>query len=108
MTGLRGKCIEVGVTGGVAAYRAAAAIHCFLAIRSEVDTRPLVAAALAVGPGPAYTGRPDAAPGDGAFPAPVLRAGYGPGKLAGRPALSIVIWTRWVLASNCSSATRPT
>ncbi len=33
----------------LAAYRAAAAIHCFLAIRSEVDTRPLVAAALAAG-----------------------------------------------------------
>ncbi len=32
-----------------AAYRAAAALHCFLAIRSEVDTRPLVAAALAAG-----------------------------------------------------------
>jgi 5-formyltetrahydrofolate cyclo-ligase len=31
------------------AYRAARAIHCFLAIRSEVDTRPLVAAALATG-----------------------------------------------------------
>lgn len=31
------------------AYRAAPAIHCFLSIRSEVDTRPLVAAALAAG-----------------------------------------------------------
>lgn len=33
----------------LAPYRTAAAIHCFLAIRSEVDTRPLVAAALAAG-----------------------------------------------------------
>jgi 5-formyltetrahydrofolate cyclo-ligase len=32
-----------------AAYKAAAALHCFLAIRSEVDTRPLVSAALAAG-----------------------------------------------------------
>lgn len=31
------------------AYQAAAAIHCFLSIRSEVETRPLVAAALAAG-----------------------------------------------------------
>ncbi|HMQ35085.1 MAG TPA: 5-formyltetrahydrofolate cyclo-ligase [Chloroflexaceae bacterium] len=34
---------------GLEAYRVARAIHCFLAIRSEVDTRPLVAAALAAG-----------------------------------------------------------
>lgn len=34
---------------GLGAYRAATAIHCFLAIRSEVDTRPLVADALAAG-----------------------------------------------------------
>lgn len=34
---------------GLPAYRSAAAIHCFLPIRSEVDTEPLVAAALAEG-----------------------------------------------------------
>lgn len=31
------------------AFAAAAAIHCFLPMRSEVDTRPIVAAALAAG-----------------------------------------------------------
>lgn len=31
------------------AYQAATTIHCFLAIRSEVETRPLIAAALALG-----------------------------------------------------------
>jgi 5-formyltetrahydrofolate cyclo-ligase len=31
------------------AYQATTAIHCFLAIRSEVETRPLIAAALAAG-----------------------------------------------------------
>lgn len=34
---------------GLPAYQAAAALHCFLPIRSEVDTRPLVVAALAAG-----------------------------------------------------------
>lgn len=34
---------------GLPTFGAASAIHCFLSIRSEVDTRPLIAAALAVG-----------------------------------------------------------
>lgn len=38
-----------GLVEGLAAYRAAPALHCFLSIRSEVDTLPLVAAALAAG-----------------------------------------------------------
>ncbi|NTU84619.1 MAG: 5-formyltetrahydrofolate cyclo-ligase [Chloroflexales bacterium] len=38
-----------GRVAALPAYQAAAAIHCFLPIRSEVDTRPLVAAALAAG-----------------------------------------------------------
>lgn len=33
----------------LAAYRQATALHCYLAIRSEVETRPLLAAALADG-----------------------------------------------------------
>lgn len=38
-----------GLLTGLEAYRAARAIHCFLSIRSEVDTRTLVAEALAAG-----------------------------------------------------------
>lgn len=34
---------------GLPAFAAAAAIHCYLAMRSEVATRPLIAAALAAG-----------------------------------------------------------
>jgi 5-formyltetrahydrofolate cyclo-ligase len=34
---------------GLPEFRAAAAIHCFLPIRSEVDTCPIIAAALAAG-----------------------------------------------------------
>jgi len=57
----------------------------------------LVAAAIAVGLGRAYTGRLDAAPVDVAFLALVLVVGYVLGKLAGLPALSIVIGTGWLL-----------
>lgn len=39
----------VALVLGLPAYSAATAIHCFLPIRSEVDTRPLVLAALAAG-----------------------------------------------------------
>lgn len=39
----------VNLVMALPAYSAAAAIHCFLPIRSEVDTRPLVRAALAAG-----------------------------------------------------------
>lgn len=34
---------------GLPAFQAATAIHCFLPMRSEVDTRPVIAAALATG-----------------------------------------------------------
>ena len=34
---------------GLPQFQAAAAIHCFLPIRSEVDTRPIIAAALSAG-----------------------------------------------------------
>ena len=57
----------------------------------------LVAATIAVGLGRAYTGRLDAAPVDVAFLTLVLVVGYVLGKLAGLPALSIVIGTGWLL-----------
>ena len=57
----------------------------------------LVAATIAVGLGRAYTGRLDAAPVDVTFLTLVLVVGYVLGKLAGLPALSIVIGTGWLL-----------